>query len=189
MCQCHLRCFKVAPISFLNGFCPRLSEIVSWTFWILSWTVRWGWVGRKFPARNQYCIIYFDMRHFIRSHERNRRHSLKTADEQRRSSLTNSNDSHLFRKSSLPARAFANNSTTSNVNGAGRRFRRFNTISDDINPVTLSLVVCSIAFFIVAALFYSLYWRKWTAEPFLTIVLRPWWNCLGTSFARFEFFA
>lgn len=120
------------------------------------------------------------MRHFIRSHERNRRHSLKTADEQRRSSLTNSNDSHLFRKSSLPARAFANNSTTSNVNGAGRRFRRFNTISDDINPVTLSLVVCSIAFFIVAALFYSLYWRKWTAEPFLTIVLRPWWNCLGT---------
>lgn len=114
----------------------------------------------NFPARNQYCIICFDMRHFIRSHERNRRHSLKTADEQRRSSLTNSNDSHLFRKSSLPARAFANNSTTSNVNGAGRRFRRFNTISDDINPVTLSLVVCSIAFFIVAALFYSLYWRK-----------------------------
>lgn len=114
----------------------------------------------NFPARNQYCIICFDMRHFIRSHERNRRHSLKTADEQRRSSLTNSNDSHLFRKSSLPARAFANNSTTSNVNGACRRFRRFNTISDDINPVTLSLVVCSIAFFIVAALFYSLYWRK-----------------------------
>lgn len=114
----------------------------------------------NFHARNQYCIICFDMRHFIRSHERNRRHSLKTADEQRRSSLTNSNDSHLFRKSSLPARAFANNSTTSNVNGACRRFRRFNTISDDINPVTLSLVVCSIAFFIVAALFYSLYWRK-----------------------------
>lgn len=136
----------------VSGLCPGLSV--------------WDESDGNFPARNQYCIICFDMRHFIRSHERNRRHSLKTEEEQRRSSLSNSNDSQLFRKSSLPASAFANNSTPPNVNGTARRFRRFNTITDDINPVTLSLVVCIMAFFIVAALFYSLFWRKWTAEAF-----------------------
>lgn len=148
----------------------------------------WDESDGNFPARNQYCIICFDMRHFIRSHERNRRHSLKTEEEQRRSSLSNSNDSQLFRKSSLPASAFANNSTPPNVNGTARRFRRFNTITDDINPVTLSLVVCIMAFFIVAALFYSC---SGESEPlkhfdYSTVTLM---KLLRTDFAVFEFLA
>lgn len=130
----------------LSGLCSGLSK--------------WDELDGNSSARNQFCIISSDMRHFIRSHERNRRHSLKTAEEHRRNSMTNSYDNQLLRKSSLPASAFANDSTSPKVNGAAKRFRRFNTISDDINPVTLSLVVCTMAFFIVAALLYSLFCRK-----------------------------
>ena len=104
--------------------------------------------------------IFLDMRHFIRSHERNRSQTLKTPEDHRRTSLSNSNDSQLLRKNSYPASAFGNNLTSPNVKVAAKTVSRFNTVTDDINPITMTLVVGTMAFFIVAALFYSVFWRK-----------------------------
>lgn len=97
------------------------------------------------------------MRHFIRSHERNRPQTLKTPEDHRRTSLSNSNDSQ---KNSYPASAFNNNLTSPNVKVATETVSRLNTVTDDINPITMALVVGTMAFFIVAALFYSVFWRK-----------------------------
>ena len=104
--------------------------------------------------------IFLDMRHFIRSHERNRSQNLKTPEDHRRTSLSNSNDNQLLRKNSYPASAFGNNLTSPNVKVAAKTVSRFNTVTDDINPITMTLVVGTMAFFIVAALFYSVFWRK-----------------------------